>query len=470
MADHLGADDGDRDRDAAASPTQGRQALTGDTIWAWATPPGRSAVAVLRISGPAALQALAKLGVARPPAPRRAVLARLRDGPDGPPIDQALLLRFAAPASFTGEDLVELQHHGGIGVRRMLAATLGRMPGLRPAEPGEFTRRAYLAGKLDLAAVEGLGDLIEATTARGVRAALSRLEGSVGRQIGQWHEQLMELRAAVEAELDFAADQADVASGTLGRIGPGMMRLRVELADALAQAPAAERLRHGFVVTVVGAPNVGKSSLVNLLVGREVAIVTDRPGTTRDPVEVALDLDGLPVTLIDTAGLRDSDDPIEQEGMRRAREKAASADLVLELIDANEPVLPALPAVPLATGQTRLVVANKADLTSAPADHLAISCRTGAGIDRLLAELVAALAAPDQAEAGAVPVGARAEAALCDALAALDDALAAAHLSEPVLVAEALRHASQALARVTGAGADAEDVLDRIFARFCIGK
>lgn len=427
-------------------------------------------MAVLRISGPAALQALADLGVGRPPAPRRAVLARLCDGPGGPPIDQALLLRFAAPASFTGEDLVELQHHGGIGVRRMLAAALGRMPGLRPAEPGEFTRRAYLAGKLDLAAVEGLGDLIEATTARGVRTALSRLEGAVGRQVGQWHEQLMELRAAVEAELDFAADQADVASGTLDRIGPAMVRLRAELAEALARAPAAERLRQGFVVTVVGAPNVGKSSLVNLLAGREVAIVTDRPGTTRDPVEVALDLAGLPVTLIDTAGLRDSDDPIEQEGMRRAREKAASADLVLELVDASEPVLPALPAVPHAAGQARLVVANKADLASVPADHLAISCRTGAGIDRMLAQLVAALAAPDQAEAGAVPVGARAEAALRDAQAALDDASGAVHLAEPVLVAEALRQASQALARVTGAGADAENVLDRIFARFCIGK
>lgn len=422
-------------------------------------------MAVLRIAGPKADATLLALGVRRLPEERRASLARLVDPLDGARIDQALVLRFPGPASFTGDDLVEIQHHGGIGVRRMLGAALGRLPGLRPAEPGEFTRRAFLNGRLDLAEVIGLGDLIDATTARAARSALLRLEGSLSRKVEAWSSRLLDLRALIEAELDFAADQSDVGTGAVARAVPELQEVAAELAQALRQAPAASRLRQGFVVAVVGAPNVGKSSLVNLLARREVAIVTERPGTTRDPIEVELDLEGLPVTLIDTAGLRETDDPIEQEGIRRARDKAAGADLVIELLDARDrPELQ--PADP-----RRLRVANKSDLAADPGlDGGAISCRTGAGIDRLLAKVIERLGISPSDELGAVPPDARAQAAIRDALDALGQALSAVPLGEPVLVADELRRAAEALARVTGTGDDPEDVLDRIFARFCIGK
>ncbi len=421
---------------------------------------------MLRISGPGADAVLQALGVARLPAARRASLARLRDPADGQPIDQVLLLRFPGPGSFTGEDLVEIQHHGGVGVRRMLAAALGGLRGLRPAEPGEFTRRAFLNGKLDLAEVVGLGDLIDASTARAARSALLRLEGTLSRQVQAWCGQILDLRAGIEAELDFAADQADVAGGAVQRAVPVLHELADTLRDALRRAPAAERLRQGLVVTVVGAPNVGKSSLVNFLAGREVAIVTERPGTTRDPIEVELDLDGLPVTLIDTAGLRDTDDPVEREGIRRAREKAEGADLVLELVDAsqNAPLLPPEPE------ERRLRVANKADLAEAPAGLLAISCRTGQGIDQLLAQITGRFGIGAAEELAAVPADARARAAAQEALVAIEAALAAVPLQEPVLLADELRRAAQALARITGLGDNPDEVLGRIFARFCIGK
>jgi tRNA modification GTPase len=464
VADDLDPDDGDRYRHAAAEPDEGREELSQDTIWAWATPPGRSALAVLRISGPAVGNVLHALGVRVLPAPRRASLARLVDPADGQPIDQAIVLRFPAPASFTGEDLVEIQHHGGLGVRRMLANVLAHMPSLRPAEAGEFTRRAFLAGKLGLSEVAGLGDLVDATTARAARHALLRLEGEVSRQVEAWSDQLLGLRAEIEADLDFAADQADVTAGALGRAGPRLELLRDQLRKAVQSAGAATRLREGFVVAVTGRPNVGKSSLVNLLAGREVAIVTERPGTTRDPIEVELDLNGLPVTLIDTAGLRETDDPIEQEGIRRAREKAAGADLVIELVDARD-MPPAVVDCP-----NHLIVVNKADLVPDRWAMLAISCRTGTGIDELLAAIAARLDKDLPAELGAVPADARGQAAVSQALEAVEQALAALPLAEPVLVAEELRAAALALARLTGLGGDPEDVLSAIFARFCIGK
>lgn len=420
-------------------------------------------MAVLRISGPAADRALQALGVRSLPPPRQARLARLSD-PAGQPIDQALILRFPGPASFTGEDVAEIQHHGGLGVRRALGALLARLPGLRPAEPGEFTRRAFLHGKLDLAEVVGLGDLIDATTARAARSALLRLEGALSRQVAAWSDLLSDQRALVEAELDFAADQADVASGAVARLAPVLRQVQAELEEALRQAPAAAKLRQGYVVAVVGAPNVGKSSLVNLLAGREIAIVTERPGTTRDPIEVELDLEGLPVMLIDTAGLRATDDPIEQEGIRRAREKAAGADLVVQMVDARDPF-----PVPSEAARQLLVV-NKADLAAAPDGALAISCLTGEGIDLLLEKLVAALDAGKADELAAVPADAHAQAAVREASEAVGQALAAVPLGEPVLVADELRRAVAALARVTGTGSDVEDVLGRIFARFCIGK
>jgi tRNA modification GTPase len=391
-------------------------------------------------------------------------MARLMDPGDGRPIDQALVLRFPAPASFTGEDLVEIQHHGGLAVRRMLSGSLARLPGLRPAQPGEFTRRSFLNGKLDLAEVVGLGDLIDATTARAARGALLRLEGGLSQRVKAWSDRLLELRASIEAEIDFAADQSDVAADAVERsLGP-LRAMSSELADVLRQAPAAVRMREGFVVAVVGPPNVGKSSLVNLLAGREVAIVTAHPGTTRDPIEVELDLHGLPVTLVDTAGLRETDDAIEREGIRRAREKAEAADLVLELVDARDA------QVAPSSDRRRLVVANKSDLSPSGSAYLAISCQEGTGISELLDEILLRLSAGLPEELGALPPDAHAVAAVVEARAAVDQALDAAEMREPALVAEELHHAAQAFARITGTGVDPEEVLEAIFARFCIGK
>ena len=418
----------------------------------------------MRISGPDADKALSSLGVARLPQARRASLRRLIDPSDDRPIDQVLVLWFPGPNSFSGENLVEIHHHGGTGVRRMLGRALALLPGLRPAEPGEFTRRAYLNGRLDLAEVEGLGDLIDAGTARSARQALLRLDGGLTDRVAAWSERLLDAQALIEADLDFAADQADVAPDMIVASGASLEQLAVELGEVLRQARLATRLRQGCVVAIVGAPNVGKSSLINLLAGREVAIVTDLPGTTRDPIEVELELDRLPVTLVDTAGLRDAHDPIEREGIRRARERSEAADLVVELFDAREPFSERRGS------EQRLMVANKADLATPCAGQIAISCRTGAGIDLLLQEIVERLNIDGTEELGAVPADARGQAAIAECRQAALAASAALRLREPALAAEELRRGTAALARITGGGDDPEDVLARIFARFCIGK
>ena len=418
----------------------------------------------MRIAGSDADAVLRRLGVAALPKPRRATLALLADPTDGRPIDRVLLLRFPGPGSFSGDDIVEIHHHGGVGIRRMLGAVLARVPELRPAEPGEFTRRAFLNGKLDLAEVEGLGDLIDATTARAARQALLRLDGGLSRRVADWSERLLAIRTEIEADLDFSADQADVAAGAVARSAEALAAIGAEFAQIRARSPAAARLQQGCVVAIVGPPNVGKSSLVNLLAGRDVAIVTERPGTTRDPIEVALDLDGLPVTLVDTAGLRETDDLVEREGIRRACERSDAADLVVELVDAR--VAPA--AGPI--DPRRLVVANKADLAPCSSGLMAISCRTGAGIDRLLRRIAELLDTEAADELAAVPADARAEAAIAAAGDAIAAALAVIPLGEPILVAEEVQRATSALARITGTDDDPEELLGRIFARFCIGK
>lgn len=434
-----------------------------DTVYASATAAGQAPVGILRISGPHAREAATRLSGGPPPEPRRATLRVLRDPRSGEVIDRALLLWFPGPRSETGEDLLEIQHHGGYAVLAALIEALGDMPGLRPAGPGEFTRRAFLHGKLDLTAAEGLADLIDATSRAQARQALRQLDGELGRLYAGWRERLLHALALIEAEIDFAPDE-DVPDSMLAQIGPGLERLSAELAAHLADGGRGERLRAGVTVAVIGPPNVGKSTLVNLLARRDVAIVTPLPGTTRDVIEVQLDLGGVPVTLLDTAGLRETADPIEAEGIARARARAAQADLRLYVVEAGA----APEHLPEADDFT-LVVQNKADLAPAT-PGLAISCSTGMGVPAMLGIL------QDRARAlvatGETPflTRARHREAVREALSSLDRFMALSEGGgELALLAEELRLAARALGRITGA-VGVEDVLERIFATFCIGK
>lgn len=437
------------------------------TIFAPATAVGRAAVAVLRVSGPNAAAAARALTGREPPEPRRAALRRLRDPHDGAAIDEALVLWFPGPRSETGEDLLEIQHHGGHAVLAALLDILAGLPGFRPAGPGEFTRRAFLNGKLDLTAAEGLADLIDATTRAQARQAFRQLDGALGRLYGDWRERLLQALALVEAEIDFAAEE-EVPDALLLRVRPDIERLLGEMAAHLADGHRGERLRAGVVVAVIGPPNVGKSSLVNLLARRDVAIVTPHAGTTRDVIEAQLDLDGLPVTLLDTAGLRATEDPIEAEGIARAKRRAETADLRLYVLDASAREREAPPM-----NESVLLVANKRDLapgTPLPAGAIGLSCRTGEGVPELLAlltERVRGLVGTGEAP---LLTRARHREVVQSASAALDRFLeGAASGAELVLLAEDLRLATRAIGRITGA-VGVEDVLDRIFATFCIGK
>jgi tRNA modification GTPase len=290
---------------------------------------------VVRISGPRARNALEALA-GRVPEPRRAALARLRDPATGEPLDEALALWFPGPRSETGEDMAELQLHGGRAVVAAVLAALGRLDGFRPAEAGEFTRRAFENGRLDLTAVEGLADLIGAETEAQRRQAYRQLKGMLGDRAETWRGRLIGALALVEAGIDFS-DEADVPEDLLQPALAIARALREEISAVLAQAGRGERLRDGFVVAIAGPPNAGKSTLLNRIAKREAAIVSPFAGTTRDVIEVHLDLDGYPVTLLDTAGVRETDDPVEREGVRRARERAASADLVLWMVSADRP-------------------------------------------------------------------------------------------------------------------------------------
>ncbi len=452
---------------------------SGDTIFALSSAPGRAGVAVLRISGPGAGPALTALAGACPPA-RHARLARLVDPGSGTAIDRGLVLWFPGPASFTGEDMAELQLHGGRAVIAAAVAALAALPGLRPAEPGEFTRRAFDRGKLDLSEVEGLADLIDAETEAQRRQALRQMEGALSRQLAAWRAALIAALAQAEAAIDFPDE--DLPEGIDDRNTHDILCVYKEIAEYLVDSHRGERLRDGICVALVGAPNVGKSSLLNAFARRPVAIVSETPGTTRDVVEVHLDLDGYPVSLADTAGLRELDsepekagqDSVEAEGVRRARARAAAADFKLAIFD-----LQAGPDFDPATRDLLdgdcLVVFNKSDLVAAaerdnldgyPA--LTVSAKTGAGMAALEARLAEEVAARLDAGPGeAVPLTrARHRRALEDCVAALARAGGA---GRPELVAEDLRLALRALGRIAGR-VDVEDVLDAIFREFCIGK
>ncbi|MCX7685403.1 MAG: tRNA uridine-5-carboxymethylaminomethyl(34) synthesis GTPase MnmE [Acetobacteraceae bacterium] len=431
-----------------------------DTIFAPASGAGRAAIAVLRISGPGSAAALRALAGGLP-APRRASLRRLR-GADGALLDRALVLWFPGPASYTGEDAAELHLHGGRAVMRAVAAALVGL-GCRPAEPGEFTRRALLNGRLDLTEAEGIADLIAAETEAQRIQALRQAEGGLSRRLAAWSERLAALLAWQEAAIEFAED--GVPTDLEARVRAGAAALRAEMAAALAEGKRAERLREGVAVAILGAPNAGKSSLLNALAGREAAIVSARAGTTRDIVEVSLDLDGVPVLLADTAGLRETADEIEAEGVRRALARAEAADLRLAVFAAD--AAPDTATLALAGRPGTILVVNKVDVAPPHlAGAVAVSARTGAGLEALRARLAEEVSARAGLTAAAALSRPRHRAALAEAVAALADAEAAAL---PEIAAEGLRAALSAVGRITGR-VGVEEILDRVFSEFCIGK
>jgi len=429
-----------------------------ETIYALSTAPGRAGVAVLRVSGPhacAALEALTGRGV---PRPRAATLRRFIDPETQAPLDRGLALFFPAPASFTGEDVVELHLHGGRAVVAGMLAALARLPGLRAAAPGEFTRRAFENGKLDLTEVEGLADLIDAETEAQRKQALRQMEGALGKLYEGWRARLVRLLAHAEAEIDFPDEE--VPGDLIARLGPEIGQLRSEIAAHLDDGRRGELLRDGVEVAIVGPPNVGKSSLLNRLAGRDAAIVSDEAGTTRDVLEVRLDIGGVPVTLADTAGLREAAGAIEREGVRRALERAEKADLrlVVAAPDAGDFAL---------ARNGDIKVLNKIDLgADIPAGVIGVSAATGAGLDALEAALRVCVGAAFEASEHPVITRARHREGLGECAAAL---ARAGEGGDTDLTAEDLRLAARALGRITGR-VDVEELLDVIFRDFCIGK
>src|SRR5271170_6719429 len=337
-------------------------ASSGSTIFALSSGRPPAAIAVVRVSGPRAGVALEKL-IGRIPEPRKAKLARVRDPANGETIDEAIALWFPAPHSETGEDVAELQLHGGHAVVAAVLDALGKIEGCRLAEPGEFTRRAFENGKLDLTAVEGLADLVAAETPAQRRQAFRQLKGLIGDRADAWRRRLIEALALVEARIDFS-DEADVPEDLIGPALYAAQQLRDEIAAVLADGRRGERLRDGLLVAIAGPPNAGKSTLMNRLVRRDAAIVSPYAGTTRDVIEVHLDLGGYPVTLLDTAGIRESDESVEQEGMRRARARAAASDLVLWVTDLSAAGAAAPDEAPKAFDAEVWRVENKADLAA----------------------------------------------------------------------------------------------------------
>jgi len=437
--------------------------MPGETLFAPASAAGRAAIAVWRLSGPRVAEGLRLLTGDALPAPRRASVRTIRDPGTGAPLDQAVVLWFPGPASFTGEDAAELHTHGGRAVAEAIGAVLGELPGFRMAEPGEFSRRAFLNGKLDLTEAEAIADLAAAETDAQRRQALAQAGGALAALYDGWRVQLISLRAHLEADIEFPdEDIGDPVAQLSGQLN----LLRSEIAAHLADARRGERLRDGLTVAVVGAPNAGKSSLVNALARREVAIVSPEAGTTRDLIEVHLDLGGYPVVLVDTAGLRDAGGAVEAEGIARARRRAEAADLVLALFAADAP--PDAETMALRDDRT-IIIASKADLQDRRLpypDAVVLSVATGAGLDTLIGILTARVG-DLLAERGAPPpTRARHREALAQCVAALDAAIG---VPLPELAAEELRRAGDALGRITGR-IDIEDMLDAVFRDFCIGK
>jgi tRNA modification GTPase len=440
--------------------------MADDTIFALSSGLPPAGVAVVRVSGSGVRFGLETL-IDSVPEPRRAILRSVR-ARDGGIIDRALVLFFPRPASFTGEDVAELHLHGGRAVVAAALAALAALPGFRPAEPGEFTRRAFANQRMDLTQVEGLADLIAAETEGQRRQALRQADGALGRQYESWRIALVQARALIEAELDFAEEE-DIPGGVSVQSWDIVRGLEKEIVNHLADRRG-ERLRDGAEIVILGPPNAGKSSLLNAIAKRDVAIVTAEPGTTRDLIEVKLDLSGYPVTLVDTAGLRETDGLVEREGIRRAEARAGRADVVVWLVDmtVSGPVPPPFPGM--------LLVATKLDKIDSEAERkllsngfdAAVSAVTGDGVNELLGLLSKRISAEIPPTESPLITRSRHRSALEDCLQAMRAALAGT--AEPIeLRAEELRRAGEALARITGR-IDVEDMLEVIFREFCVGK
>ena len=426
-----------------------------DTIFALASARGKAGVAVVRLSGPASHRAVARF-CALPPV-RKAALRRLIW--QGEVLDEALVLLFAKGASFTGEDSAELQVHGSSAVIAAVLRALGSIEGLRLAEPGEFTRRALENGCLDLTQVEGLADLIDAETEAQRRQAQRVMSGALGARVEGWRRDLVRAAALIEATIDFADEEVpvDVTPEVTELVAGLLTALRLEVAGA----SAAERIRDGFEVAIVGAPNVGKSTLLNALAGREAAITSDVAGTTRDVIEVRMDIGGLAVTLLDTAGLRESEDRVEQIGIGRAIQRAQAADLRVFLLGSPDEAPMMVPML------DDIVVLGKADIFGV--ETAAVSGKTGQGIDALIAAITSRL--ERRAASAGLLIRERQRIALERSILALESVLGAMDRSVllPELIAAELRAAMRALEGLVGR-IDVESLLDEVFSSFCIGK
>ncbi|HKZ95614.1 MAG TPA: tRNA uridine-5-carboxymethylaminomethyl(34) synthesis GTPase MnmE [Hyphomicrobiaceae bacterium] len=441
------------------------------TIFALSSAPGRAGVAIVRVSGPEAGTVLNVMAPSRPK-PRMAAGRAIRHPTTGETLDRGIVIWFPAPKSFTGEDVAELQLHGGRAVVKAVLEALGHVPGSRLAEPGEFARRAFENGKIDLAEAEGLADLIDAETEAQRRQALRQASGELSGLYEGWRSALIDAIALTEAAIDFS-DEADVERTTFDQAREVVAALEPAVRRHLDDGHRGEIVREGFHVALIGPPNVGKSSLLNALARRDAAIVSEEAGTTRDVIEVRLDLDGLPIVLSDTAGIRETAARIEQEGIRRTLRTAEQADLIIWLMDAHEPHA-ALPDELRDYADRTLSVLNKVDLLpggsppTLPDDMIAISATTGEGLANLTRRL-AAIAAERIGSHEDWAITQVRHRRLIEATAESLEAFLGGDARQIELRAEDLRRAADALGRITGR-VDVEDVLDHVFKRFCIGK
>jgi tRNA modification GTPase len=436
-----------------------------DTIFAPATGVGRAAISIIRLSGSACDKAVAALTGGRLAAERVASLKTLRHPVTGEELDRALVVRFPAPRSYTGEDMAELHVTGGRAVLAGVIEALALLEDMRPAEPGEFALRAFENGKLDLSQIEGLADLVDAQTQAQRRQALRIAGGALTRESEAIRTLIVEAMAQIEAQIDFS-DQEDVDALSLGQTRRLVESAANRIRATLASARSGERLRDGFNVVIAGPPNVGKSTLMNAIARRDVSIVSPTPGTTRDPIEVQLDLRGFPVNLVDTAGIRDTEDPIEKEGISRARRRADEADLTLWLTEGAF----AAAFAPKGDRGPALQVRTKIDRVGAniPPGAVAVSAKTGQGIDRLLDAIADVAEEQFSGQGPALITLTRHRLAFEEALVHLERLLAQ-HDAAPEFIAEDLRLAARALERIAGR-IDVEEVLGAIFSRLCIGK
>ncbi|MBL4853413.1 MAG: tRNA uridine-5-carboxymethylaminomethyl(34) synthesis GTPase MnmE [Robiginitomaculum sp.] len=444
-----------------------RETIFADTIFALATAQGRAGVAVMRISGPKAGEVLCKLSGRKLPPPRMARLRVLQDT-NKDRIDEALVLWFPAPASFTGEDVVEFHIHGSVAVIEAVSTALYDL-GLRQADAGEFTRRAFENGKLDLTEAEGLADLIDAQSDGQRRQALRQMRGGLRDIYEGWRTQILDAFALVEGEIDFP-DEGDVPDALAQKAGPGLKALAKELKGQIADSKRGERVRSGLDIAIIGAPNAGKSSILNRLARRDAAIVTPEAGTTRDIVEVHTHIAGLPVCISDTAGLRETDNVVEAEGVRRAKRRARDADLrlgVIDLSNKNNEVLTTLTAGDFVL-YNKADLSNGSDLENVSRETFAISTVSGEGFDELESALEREIISRFSLTEQAGLTRTRHVDCVRSALKAVENANKNLSIA-PELAGADLRHALGAIKELAGES-DIEAVLDRVFSQFCIGK